>query len=185
MANEENKKQKSKLREVIDFLLPIVIAVILALLLKTLVFANVVVPSGSMLSTIEIGDRIVASRLAYITNDPQRYDVVIFKYPDDERQNYVKRIIGLPGETVEVVNGVVYVTKTDGKTVQLDDSFVTKETPTGNYGPYTVPADSYFMMGDNRNHSEDSRFWQNKFVKKNKIVGKVEFRYYPKFSTID
>ena len=90
-----------------------------------------------------------------------------------------------PGETVEVVNGVVYVTKTDGKTVQLDDSFVTKETPTGNYGPYTVPADSYFMMGDNRNHSEDSRFWQNKFVKKNKIVGKVEFRYYPKFSTID
>ena len=86
---------------------------------------------------------------------------------------------------MEVVNGVVYVTKTDGKTVQLNDSFVTKETPTGNYGPYTVPADSYFMMGDNRNHSEDSRFWQNKFVKKNKIVGKVEFRYYPKFSTID
>ena len=58
---------------------------------------------------------------------------------------------------MEVVNGVVYVTKTDGKTIQLDDSFVTKETPTGNYGPYTVPADSYFMMGDNRNHSSDSR----------------------------
>ena len=172
MANEENKKQKSKLREVIDFLLPILIAVAVALVLKYCVIANAVVPTGSMLNTIQEGDRVIASRLAYVKDDPQRYDIV-------------KRIVGMPGETVEVVNGVVYVTKTDGKTVQLDDSFVTKETPTGNYGPYTVPADSYFMMGDNRNHSEDSRFWQNKFVKKNKIVGKVEFRYYPKFSTID
>lgn len=185
MANEENKKQKSKLREVIDFLLPILIAVAVALVLKYCVIANAVVPTGSMLNTIQEGDRVIASRLAYVKDDPQRYDIVIFKYPDDEKQYYVKRIVGLPGETVEVVNGVVYVTKTDGKTVQLDDSFVTKETPTGNYGPYTVPTDSYFMMGDNRNHSEDSRFWQNKFVKKNKIVGKVEFRYYPKFSTID
>ena len=169
MANEENKKQKSKLREVIDFLLPILIAVAVALVLKYCVIANAVVPTGSMLNTIQEGDRVIASRLAYVKDDPQRYDIVIFKYPDDEKQYYVKRIVGLPGETVEVVNGVVYVTK----------------TPTGNYGPYTVPADSYFMMGDNRNHSEDSRFWQNKFVKKNKIVGKVEFRYYPKFSTID
>lgn len=185
MANEENKKQKSKLREVVDFLLPILIAVAVALVLKYCVIANAVVPTGSMLNTIQEGDRVIASRLAYVKDDPQRYDIVIFKYPDDEKQYYVKRIVGLPGETVEVVNGVVYVTKTDGKTVQLDDSFVTKETPTGNYGSYTVPADSYFMMGDNRNHSEDSRFWQNKFVKKNKIVGKVEFRYYPKFSTID
>ena len=68
---------------------------------------------------------------------------------------------------------------------QMEAAAAQEEAPTGNYGPYTVPADSYFMMGDNRNHSEDSRFWQNKFVKKNKIVGKVEFRYYPKFSTID
>ena len=166
MANEENKKQKSKLREVIDFLLPILIAVAVALVLKYCIIANAVVPTGSMLNTIQEGDRVIASRLAYVKDDPQRYDIVIFKYPDDEKQYYVKRIVGLPGETVE-------------------DSFVTKETPTGNYGPYTVPADSYFMMGDNRNHSEDSRFWQNKFVKKNKIVGKVEFRYYPKFSTID
>lgn len=173
------KEEKNPVKDIVDFMLPIVIAVILALLLKTLVFANAVVPSGSMLSTIEIGDRIVASRLAYITNDPQRYDVVIFKYPDDERQNYVKRIIGLPGETVEIKDGTVYVTQTNGKTIQLRDDFVTYCTPVGDYGPYKVPEDSYFMMGDNRNDSEDSRFWDNKFVKKKKIVGKVVFCYYP------
>lgn len=185
MAKENSKKEKSTLREVIDFLLPIVIAVTVALILKYCVIANAVVPTGSMLNTIHEGDRVIASRLAYVKEEPQRYDIVIFKYPDDEDQYYVKRIIGLPGETVEVVNGVVYVTKTDGKTIQLDDSFVTKETPVGDYGPYTVPQGSYFMMGDNRNHSEDSRFWKNKFVKKEKIVGKVKFRYYPKISTID
>ena len=118
MANEENKKQKSKLREVIDFLLPILIAVAVALVLKYCIIANAVVPTGSMLNTIQEGDRVIASRLAYVKDDPQRYDIVIFKYPDDEKQYYVKRIVGLPGETVEVVNGVVYVTKTDGKTVQ-------------------------------------------------------------------
>ena len=109
MANEENKKQKSKLREVIDFLLPILIAVAVALVLKYCIIANAVVPTGSMLNTIQEGDRVIASRLAYVKDDPQRYDIVIFKYPDDEKQYYVKRIVGLPGETVEVVNGVVYV----------------------------------------------------------------------------
>ena len=183
-AAADKAEEKNPVKDIVDFMLPIVIAVILALLLKTLVFANAVVPSGSMLSTIEIGDRIVASRLAYIINDPQRYDVVIFKYPDDERQNYVKRIIGLPGETVEIKDGTVYVTQTNGKTIQLRDDFVTYCTPVGDYGPYKVPEDSYFMMGDNRNDSEDSRFWDHKFVKKKKIVGKVVFCYYPSIHKI-
>ena len=90
MANEENKKQKSKLREVVDFLLPILIAVAVALVLKYCVIANAVVPTGSMLNTIQEGDRVIASRLAYVKDDPQRYDIVIFKYPDDEKQYYVK-----------------------------------------------------------------------------------------------
>ena len=145
---EEEKKPKSKLREAVEFLIPIVVAVIIAIILKSVVFANAVVPTGSMLNTIHEGDRIIASRLAYIKEDPQRYDVIIFKYPDDETQIYVKRVIGLPGETVQVVNGVVYVTKTDGETIQLDDSFVTNGTPEGDFGPFEVPADSYFMMGE-------------------------------------
>ena len=182
---EEEKKPKSKLREAVEFLIPIVVAVIIAIILKSVVFANAVVPTGSMLNTIHEGDRIIASRLAYINEDPQRYDVIIFKYPDDETQIYVKRVIGLPGETVQVVNGVVYVTKTDGETIQLDDSFVTNGTPEGDFGPFEVPADSYFMMGDNRNSSRDSRFWNNKFVNKEKILGKVKFKYYPSFGKIE
>lgn len=182
---EEEKKPKSKLREAVEFLIPIVVAVIIAIILKSVVFANAVVPTGSMLNTIHEGDRIIASRLDYINEDPQRYDVIIFKYPDDETQIYVKRVIGLPGETVQVVNGVVYVTKTDGETIQLDDSFVTNGTPEGDFGPFEVPADSYFMMGDNRNSSWDSRFWNNKFVNKEKILGKVKFKYYPSFGKIE
>lgn len=182
--NEEGPK-KSKLREAIDFCIPIVAAVIIAILLKSLVFANAVVPTGSMKNTIEENDRIIASRLSYINNDPERYDIVIFDFPDDETQHFVKRIIGLPGETVEVVNGIVYVTKTDGEIIQLDDSFVTNCIPTGDFGPYVVPEDCYFMMGDNRNSSWDSRYWNNKFVHKDQILGKVKFRYYPNFSKIE
>ena len=148
-------------------------------------FANAVVPTGSMINTIQEKDRIIASRLAYIKNDPERYDIVIFKYPDDRKQYFVKRVIGLPGETVEVIGGVVYVTKTDGETIQLDDSFVTNCKPTGDYGPFVVPEDCYFMMGDNRNSSWDSRFWTNKYVPKDDIIGKVKFRYYPNFSKIE
>ena len=121
---KEEEQPKSKLREAIEFCIPIVAAVIIAILLKYFVFANAVVPTGSMINTIQEGDRIIASRLAYINNDPERYDIVIFRFPDDEKQCFVKRIIGLPGETVQIVNGIVYVTKTDGETIQLDDSLL-------------------------------------------------------------
>ena len=177
--------KKSGIKDIIDFCIPIVIAVALALCLRTFVFANAVVPTGSMLNKIQEGDRIVASRLAYNNNDPERYDIILFHYPDNEKEIYVKRIIGLPGETVQIVNGVVYVTKTDGKTIKLDDSFITTGTPYGDFGPYEVPEDSYFMLGDNRNNSKDSRYWQNTYVKRDKIIGKVKFRYYPSIGKVE
>lgn len=184
--NDENdSKPKSKLRELIEFFIPIVLAVVIAIVLKTFVFANAVVPTGSMLNTIQEGDRIIASRLAYINNDPERYDIIIFRNPDNEEECFVKRVIGLPGETVQIVNGIVYVTQTNGETIQLDDSFVTNCKPYGDFGPFEVPEDSYFMMGDNRNTSWDSRFWDNKYVHKDKILGKVKFKYYPGISIIE
>lgn len=185
-ADDNNQsKPNSKLRELVDFFIPIVIAIIVAILLKTFVFANAVVPTGSMLNTIQEGDRIIASRLAYINSDPERYDIVIFRNPDNEDECFVKRVIGLPGETVQIVGGVVYVTQTDGKVIQLDDSFVTNCKPYGDYGPYQVPEGCYFMMGDNRNNSHDSRFWNNKYVSKDKILGKVKFKYYPGIGKIE
>lgn len=235
--NTENgsKKEPSKLKSTIDFLLPIIIAVVIALLLKTFVFANAIVPTGSMTSTINAKDRIIASRLAYIKEDPKRYDIIIFKFPDDEKTAYVKRIIGLPGETVSISNGVAYVTDKNGKSYQTEQSFLTYETPKGDFGPYYIPEkgeaitedengycfaengmevggegfvekycekdkdgnfvkdengnyimaeNCYFCLGDNRNNSADSRYWQYKYVAKSKIIGQAKFRYFPKISTL-
>lgn len=180
------EKKKTPLQETLEFCLPIVIAVIIAIILKTVVFANAQVPTGSMLNTIHEGDRIIASRLAYDFNDPERYDIIIFRFPDNEDEFFVKRIIGLPGETVNIKDGIVYVTKEDGKTIQLDDSFVTACEPYGDYGPYQVPENSYFVLGDNRNDSTDSRFWTTtNYVTKDKIVGKVMFRYLPSIGKIE
>lgn len=179
-------KKKSPLRETIDFCLPIVIALVVAMILKTFIFANAVVPTGSMLNTIQKGDRVIASRIEYRINDPQRFDIAIFKYPDDESVYYVKRVIGLPGETVEIVNGVTYITDTNGDTYQLKEDYITNCTPVGNFGPYEVPEDSYFVMGDNRNDSKDSRFWvTTNFVSKDQMVGKVKFRYYPSIGKVE
>lgn len=223
---KKEKRPKSKLQEAVDFLLPIVIAVIVAVLLKMFVFANAVVPTGSMMNTINEQDRIIASRLAYINKEPQRYDIILFDYPDDESQIFVKRVIGLPGETVEVIDGIAYVTDKNGNTTETDQSFITTETPTGNYGPYYIPEKGetittdgincyaengmrvgfagftdkycepnssgeyvvtenlYFCMGDNRNRSHDSRFWDNAFVKESKILGEAKFKYYPEFEML-
>lgn len=177
--NNEEKQKKSKLREAISFMTPIVVALIIAIFLKTCIFANIVIPTGSMLNTIQEGDRIIASRLAYINDEPQRYDIIIFKYPDDETQLFAKRIIALPGETIEVKNGIVYIADKNGNKSTARTDFITNCIPTGNFGPYTVPLGSYFVMGDNRNDSWDSRYWDNKTVKKGKIIGKVKFRYFP------
>ena len=102
------------------------------------------------------------------------------RYPDDEtgKTLYVKRIIGTPGDTVEMSNGTVYV---NGKALQED---YIAEVTQGSYGPYVVPDGCYFMMGDNRNHSQDSRFWRNQYVEKDEILGKVVLRYYKGFKWI-
>ena len=160
---------------VVDVLVRVVISfAVIAVVTHTLI-RPFVVPSESMEPTVMTGDRVFGNRLAYLFGDPQRFDIVIFRYPDDESQLFIKRIIGLPGETVEIIDGKVYI---DGSETPLDDSF-TPETPTGNYGPYTVPENCYFMLGDNRNNSKDSRFWQNTYVERDKILGKAVLKYFP------
>ena len=95
---------------------------------------------------------------------------------------FIKRIIGLPGEKVQIINGKVYINDSE---TPLDDSFVA-EVPRGNFGPYEVPEDSYFVMGDNRNHSRDSRYWKtSNFVTYDEIVGKAVVRYYPSIKLLN
>ena len=162
-------------KELWEYIKMIIFVVAVVLVVNNFLLINARVPSESMENTIMTGDRFFGNRLAYLFDDPERFDIVVFKYPDDESQLFVKRVIGLPGETVEIKDGKVYI---NGSQTPLDDSF-TPETPTGDYGPYVVPEGSYFMLGDNRNHSGDSRFWKQPYVEKEKLVGKAIFRYFP------
>lgn len=172
---EEQDQPFSLKKEIISWLQIIVAAVVIALVLNNFVIANSRVPTGSMENTIMSRSRVIGSRLAYLKDDPQRGDIVIFHYPDDESIYYVKRVIGLPGETVMIEDGKVYI---NGSDTPLDEPYLA-EPMEGSFGPYTVPEGCYFMLGDNRNNSRDARFWENKYVKKDKIIAKVLFCYYP------
>ncbi|HOQ36876.1 MAG TPA: signal peptidase I [Acetivibrio sp.] len=172
-----NKKQEI-VKEIISWALYILGAVLVALFLTRYVIVSAYVPTGSMENTIMPKDRLIASRIHYLIGDPERGDIVVFKFPDDEEVLYVKRVIGLPGETVEIKDGVVYI---DGEI--LEEPYL-KEKPVGDYGPYKVPEGSYFMLGDNRNYSKDSRMWINKYVSKDKILGKALFKYYKGFKIL-
>ena len=174
---EEAQKSTSASREILSWVLTFALAIGAAFLIKNYLIINADVPTGSMENTIMPGDRLIGNRLAFLKDTPERGDVVIFHYPDDEEELYVKRVIGLPGEVVEIKDGKVYI---DGSPTPLDDSFI-PEKMIGSYGPYTVPENCYFMLGDNRNDSKDSRSWKNKFVRFDQIVGKAVVRYYPSF----
>lgn len=176
-TTQNEQKKNYVVRERINWIITIVAAVLLGLFIKSFVIINAGVPSGSMENTIMTGDRLFGFRLAYVKNDPQRGDIIIFKFPDDETQNFIKRIIGLPGETIVISDAKVYI---DGAAEPLEENYL-KEEWTVRTGPYTfeVPENCYFVMGDNRNTSGDARVWENPYVSRDKILGKAEFRYYP------
>ena len=174
--NETNVK-----KEVFEWIFSIAIGVIIAVLINQFVLINARVPSASMENNIMTGDRLFGNRLAYINEDVKRGDIVIFKFPDDESQLFIKRVIGLPNETVTIIDGKVYI---DDSTEPLKEPYLAQEM-VGTFGPYEVPDNCYFMLGDNRNYSRDSRFWENTYVSRDKILGKALFRYLPKISKIE
>ena len=166
---------KKIIYELLDYLKMIVFVLVFVLIINNFVIVNASIPSESMENTIMTKDRLFGNRLAYLFGEPKRGDIVIFKYPDDERKLYIKRIIGLPGEKVSIVSGKVYI---NDSTTPLDEPYLS-EPMDGNYGPYNVPEGEYFMLGDNRNNSGDSRLWVNTFVTEKQIEGKAGFRYFP------
>lgn len=210
-SKENQEKEPFNLKkEIISWVQIIVAAVVIAWVLNTFIIANSYVPTGSMIPIIQSGSRVIGSRLSYLFGDPERGDVVIFRYPDDPEQKtfYVKRVIGLPGDTVTIKDGQVYINDSE---TPLDESYLAEpmqeretielsvETINSlnveysemeyvsddmvrvnvNDAVYHVPEGCYFMMGDNRNFSEDARLWQNKYVEKDKIIAKVLFCYFP------
>lgn len=180
--NKEKKKwdKKSVIKEVRDYVFLIILAFVLAFLMNKFVYANAEVPTGSMIPVVQPNDRLIVNRLAYLFEEPKRGDIVMFAFPDDEKDNYLKRIIGLPGEKVEIKNGLVYINDSEKS---LDEPYI-NDPPNGNYGPYNVPEGCYFMLGDNRDESKDARFWNNTYVKKEKIVGKAWLKYYPNIAIL-
>ena len=175
--DEKEKKQGGVGKEIFEWVKIIVSAALIAFVLNTFIIANSEVPSGSMENTIMTGDRVIGSRLSYRFEDPKRGDIAIFRFPDNEKIYYVKRIIGLPGETVDIVDGKVYI---NGSDEPLDEPYIREPMIPEAPMHFEVPENSYFMMGDNRNYSMDARRWENTYVKREKIIAKVLFRYFPK-----
>ena len=175
--NDDREDEPSALGELVSWIMYFAVAIIIALFLKTFVIINATVPTGSMENTIMTNDCIMGFRLAYTISEPKRGDIIIFKYPDDETQKYVKRIIGLPGDNIYIENGEIYI---NGSVTPYQESYLKEEWVIAN-GPYEfqVPEDSYLVLGDNRNNSLDARYWTNKYVTKDKIIGKALFVYFP------
>ena len=170
-----NQNLKSQVKEIFSWVLTIVLAVLAAKLINSYVIIKAEVPTGSMEHTIEVNDCIMGFQLAYLFSKPERGDIVIFPYPDNPETTYVKRVIGLPGETVEIKNGAVCINGTP-----IEEPYLT-EAMYGEFGPYVVPEGCYFMLGDNRNSSQDSRKWKNTFLKEEDIIAKVLCKYSPNF----
>ena len=182
-------KKKSLFREYAE---AIAIALLLALFIRGFVVQAFKIPSGSMIPTLLIGDHILVSKFIYgIRNpftgavlipvkDPERLDVVVFKYPLNPDQDFIKRVVGLPGDTIEVINKKVHVNGApikDDPGVNSNSLVLSRDkSARDNFGPTTVPAQSLFVMGDNRDNSHDSRFWQ--FVDYKNLKGKAFILYW-------
>jgi len=169
-----------------EYVEAIVVALILALIIRTFLVQAFKIPSGSMEDTLLVGDHLLVTKFAYDikipfldksivrTGDPKHGDIIVFEYPENRDTDYIKRVIGVPGDTVEVRDNVAYRNgqKVDEPYKKLDQIPGDK----ADFGPVTVPADSYFVMGDNRDHSQDSRYWG--FVPRNYIRGKALMIYF-------
>jgi len=167
----------------------VVVAVLVAVLLRTFVVQTFFIPSGSMEPTLQVGDRIIVNKLSYDLHGVHRGDIVVFSRPATENcggtqvSDLVKRVIGMPGDLISVSGGYVYVNgqRLDETWLPAEQQGKTQSGPTGYASnlaqPYRVPANTYFVMGDNRENSCDSRFWGP--VAKSLIVGKVELRIWP------
>ena len=182
-------QSKSKFREYVEAIL---LAIVIAFFIRTFVIQAYKIPSGSMKPTLLIGDHILVSKFNYGVKlpflrstlipigTPKRGDILVFIYPEDRSKDFIKRLIGLPGDTIEIRNKKILLNGlplNDTHGVHVDSIIIPGSIqPRDNFGPVTVPADSIFVMGDNRDESYDSRFWG--FVKMKDVLGKALIIYW-------
>ncbi|MGE4318676.1 MAG: signal peptidase I [Deferribacterales bacterium] len=186
MSENETKEQDTKEQitgekpKKDSFLDSLIVAVVIAMIIKGILLQTYTIPSESMVGTLLKGDFILLNRLAYTFSEPKRGDVVVFEYPLDPSKDFIKRVIGAPGDRIMMKDKVVYVNgveqeeiykKTNGM-MSMPESMTIKD----NFSEFTVPAGKYFMMGDNRDNSYDSRFWG--FVDESKVKGRAVMIYW-------
>jgi len=192
--NTTLNKEKGGFRAIFwEYAQAILIALVLALFIRTFVVQAFKIPSGSMIKTLLIGDHILVNKLAYGVKNPvtrtvwiksgppERGDVIVFIYPVDRKKDFIKRVIGVPGDTVQIINKKVFVNGKPFKEppgVQHTDPHIIPGSvqPRDNFGPVTVPDEMLFVMGDNRDQSYDSRFWG--FVPLKDVKGKAFIIYW-------
>jgi len=190
LKERDLSKKKSSLRENIE---AITLAIILALFIRTFVVQAFKIPSGSMKETLLVGDHILVNKFIYgikipfikktliPIKNPQREDIIVFKYPIDPKKDFIKRVIGIPGDVIEIRDKQIFINgKNFGDKVYESykdpDKIPAESSHRDNYGPVTVPLESLFVMGDNRDNSHDSRFWG--FVPLEDVKGKAFLIYW-------
>jgi len=157
---------------IIETLDACIFAAVLSLVIITFVVQAFYIPSGSMEPTLMVNDRILVAKFLYRFEPVARGDVIVFRYPLNPQRDFVKRVMGLPGDRAQLKEGVVYI---NGQ--RISEKGYTIKPDFGNYGPVVVPTGDYFVLGDNRNNSEDSRFFG--YVPRANIIGKAIFIYWP------
>ncbi len=167
---------KSILKELMGWIVYIIIIVALAWVIITFVGQRTQVSGHSMETTLSHGDQLIVDKISYRFRDPDRYDIVVFPYQYEEKTYYIKRIIGLPGETVQIVDGYVYI---DGQ--QLDEHYGNEVMldPGIAEEPVTLGDDEYFVLGDNRNNSQDSRAANVGVIHREDLLGRAWIRIWP------
>lgn len=189
--NEKTKEEKTK-SKVQEYIEAIIIAILIALFIRTFIVAAYKIPSRSMVPTLLVGDHLLVNKFIYgikipilrkiivpIT-DPKRGDIIVFIYPEDRSKDFIKRVIGVGGDTIEIKNKKIFINKneyTDNYSIYTDDKiYPASMQPRDNFGPVVVPPNSVFVMGDNRDESADSRYWG--FVNLNDVEGKALILYW-------
>lgn len=186
---DTTRPKKSRLRENVEAIL---IAILLALFIRTFIVQAFKIPSGSMKPTLQIGDHILVNKFTYGVDlpftdvtiipggRPERGDIIVFEYPVEPDKDFIKRVIGIPGDVVEIRDKTVYVNGKpidQGYTMHTEDHVIpVGKNPRDNFGPVRIPENEYFVLGDNRDNSYDSRFWG--FVEEETIKGKAFIIYW-------
>ncbi len=165
-----HKKPKSQLRELIE---TVGSAVIIAALIMIFIARAYTVNGDSMLPTLHHGERLLIDKISYRFIEPSRGEIIVFKNPSNTREQFVKRVIGLPGDKVAIIQGVVYINDQP-----IEEDYTLAPARIG-FAPQIVPEGTYFVLGDNRNNSEDSRFSRVGFLPRELIVGRAVWRYWP------